>query len=190
MAPTPDRHCGFCGAAYADTQKGWPRTCAACAQTTFRNPLPVAVALLPILEADGRSGLLVVRRAIPPFIGALALPGGYVDIGEDWRQGALRELREEAHIDLKLDPCDIKIVDALSNPQGDRILIFATLPAMRAEALPPFTATHETSERSVIYGPTPLAFPLHTQVCDRYFATRSGPKTPPKHPTNKSSRRS
>ncbi len=172
MAPTPDRHCGFCGAPYADTQKTWPRLCAACGQTTFRNPLPVAVALLPILEADGRSGLLVIRRAIPPFIGALALPGGYVDLGEDWRAAAAREVREETHINLNVDASQIQMFDAFSNPQGDRILIFATFPAMHADTLPPFTPTHETSERAVIYGPTPLAFPLHTQVAERYFSQK------------------
>src|SRR5205814_8192464 len=82
-------HCSYCGAAYpADAP--FPRTCSPCGNTTWVNPIPVAVCLLPV---DG--GLLVIRRAIPPKVGELALPGGYVDLSETWQQAAARELEEE-----------------------------------------------------------------------------------------------
>jgi ADP-ribose pyrophosphatase YjhB (NUDIX family) len=172
MPLPPDRHCGACGAPFEDAQRGWPRTCGNCGHVTFRNPLPVAVALLPIIEADGREGLLVIRRAIPPFIGALALPGGYVDIGEGWREAALRELREEAHVVVTMPAQGLPILDAISTPRGDLILLFCVLPPLRAADLPPYTPTNETSERCVIFEPTELAFPLHTEAVARYFARK------------------
>ncbi|MFJ3698362.1 NUDIX hydrolase [Streptomyces sp. NPDC090052] len=43
--------------------------------------------------------VLLVDRGVDPFLGQPALPGGYVQKGEALREGALRELWEEAGID-------------------------------------------------------------------------------------------
>src|SRR6187402_854244 len=66
-------HCSHCGLVWpADLP--WPRVCAGCGETTWSNPLPVAVVLLPVKSGDGQTGLVVVRRDIEPFRGELALP--------------------------------------------------------------------------------------------------------------------
>src|ERR1700759_3742561 len=99
----PDRyaHCTFCGARFPRGQP-WPRRCAACGETSYLNPKPVAVALQPV-----GSGLLTVRRGIPPAVKQLALPGGYIDVGETWQAAATRELREETG--LKTDPASVRL---------------------------------------------------------------------------------
>lgn len=43
--------------------------------------------------------VLLIERGLEPFLGRAALPGGYVQKDETLRDGALRELREEAGID-------------------------------------------------------------------------------------------
>ena len=48
-------HCSYCGNRYDDGLP-WPRTCAGCGETTWSNPLPVAVVLLPVAYRDGRNG--------------------------------------------------------------------------------------------------------------------------------------
>ncbi len=155
-------HCSYCGAAFAVDQP-WPRTCAACARVSYVNPVPVAILLLPV---DG--GLLTVRRGIPPGLGELALPGGFIDLHETWQQAAARELFEEAHIRVSAD--EIEDFCVRSSTRGDGALLIAGLARPRTSAeLPPFTPTDETTERVVISGPQPLAFPLHTEIVARYF---------------------
>ncbi|HSU13059.1 NUDIX domain-containing protein [Longimicrobium sp.] len=154
-------HCSYCGARFADDAP-WPRRCASCGSVAYLNPAPVAVLLQPV-----EGGLLAIRRAIPP-VGRLALPGGYVDVGESWQAAAARELREETGIGI--DPAGIREVRVLSAPDGT-LLVFGLAPPLCADALPPFTPSPETSERVVLGGPSEeMAFPLHAQVVREYFA--------------------
>lgn len=164
-----DTFCSYCGARFADTTR-YPRTCAACGTQTWANPVPVAVVLLPVTEA-GRTGLLVVRRAIPP-VGKLALVGGFVEIHESWQHGGARELREEAGV--VIDPAQLEpLWYASSEPRPDRVLLFAVAPVIAASALPPFTPSTEASERAIWYGAEAsgeeLAFPLHAEAARRFF---------------------
>src|SRR5882757_7355996 len=107
-------HCASCGTAYA-AGAGWPRTCPSCGTIAYRNPLPVAVALLPVHDA-GATGLVVIRRAIRPSIGQLALPGGFVDFGESWQQAVVRELAEETAICATAE--QVALADALTDVDG------------------------------------------------------------------------
>ena len=91
-----DSFCSHCGTRYGDVS-GYPRTCPSCGAQVWDNPSPVAVVLQPVVEGD-RTGLLVIRRAIPP-VGRLALVGGFVEAHETWQQSAAREMVEEAGVD-------------------------------------------------------------------------------------------
>ena len=46
--------------------------------------------------------VLLARRTKPPFTGAFSLPGGLVEVGETLQAAALRELREEVHVDARI----------------------------------------------------------------------------------------
>ncbi|MEU9719483.1 NUDIX domain-containing protein [Streptomyces sp. NPDC047976] len=164
-----DSHCSTCGTPFdAD---GWPRACAACGAVTYRNPLPVAVALLPVEDAAG-TGLVVITRTIEPALGGVALPGGFMDFGEDWRTAVVRELREETGIEAPAS--DVALADVLSSP-GGHILVFGLLPPRPASALPPSAATDETTGWHILHAPAELAFPLHTRAAASWFAGRYAP---------------
>lgn len=162
-------HCSYCGGGF-DTAAPWPRKCAGCGNVSYLNPLPVAVVLLPVHGDDGGpDGLLVIRRTVPPVVGQLALPGGFIDVGETWQQAAVRELAEETGI--RADAADVALFDVHSAPDGT-VLVFGLLPPVVAASLPAVVTTDETSEWLVVDGPRELAFPLHTTVVGRYYAGR------------------
>lgn len=169
--PVRDSHCTACGVPYATSVRhadAWPRTCAACGTTVYRNPLPVAVALLPVTD-DAGGGLIVITRTIPPHRGGLALPGGFIDHAEDWRHAVVRELREETGIEAGAD--EVTLADALSSPDG-HLLLFGLLPARPLDRLPPSAPTDETAGYEVLRTARELAFPLHTTAARAWFEGR------------------
>ena len=165
-------HCSYCGARYPDREP-WPRTCVSCGETTWSNPLPVAVILLPVSYDDGRTGLVVVRRDVEPARGELALPGGFIETGESWRQAAIRELREETG--LLANPGEVELFDVVSTVTGYTLNIFALLPPRPADDLPESTPTVESTEWLVLTEPRPLAFPTHTDMLAEFLAGRRTP---------------
>ena len=86
------RHCLVCGARLkAMVQEGRPRRrCPRCGWIFYENPAPAAVAII-----EGRSGLLLARRAAPPYEGTWDLPGGFIEADELPERALVRELREE-----------------------------------------------------------------------------------------------
>ena len=156
-------HCSWCGCAFA-TGQPWPRRCTTCGETTYLNPTPVAVAVQPV-----DTGLLVVRRGIPPAQGRLALPGGFIDMGETWQAAVVRELHEETG--LAADAAAVRHFDTLSAPDGT-LLVFGLLPAVTAAAVPPTAPNDESLGWQLLDGPDQLGFDLHTRVAEQYFARR------------------
>jgi ADP-ribose pyrophosphatase YjhB (NUDIX family) len=130
--------------------------------TTHRNPLPVAVAVVPV---EG-GGLVAIRRAIPPI--GLALPGGYIELGERWQDACARELREEAGVVVDADR--IVEVRVLSAPDGT-LLVFGRTETVPRGALDAFAPSAEASAVEVVDGPRDdIVFPLHGQVVAEHFA--------------------
>ena len=71
----------------------------ACGFVFYLDP-KIAVGTI-IRVAGGR--IVLVRRAIEPGYGKWVFPGGYVDRGEEVTLAAVREAREEAGLDVRLD---------------------------------------------------------------------------------------
>jgi ADP-ribose pyrophosphatase YjhB (NUDIX family) len=173
MTLTRDTYCSFCGTAYAPPL-AYPRTCAACKTQIWANPIPVSVVLVPVMQG-ARTGLLVIRRAIEPRKGKLALVGGFLEEHERWAEGGAREVREEAGV--AVDPATIAPFWFTSTePRPNRVLLFGVAAPIDAGALGAYEPNHETSERGLVFGPGGLddvfAFPLHAEAARRFFAAR------------------
>ncbi|MEV0003648.1 NUDIX domain-containing protein [Micromonospora sp. NPDC050980] len=161
-------HCSFCGAAYP-AHAGWPRVCPACGETVWRNPVPVAVAVLPVRTPEG-VGVVAVRRDIEPARGRLALPGGFVEYGEEWSEALVRELREETG--LHAEAGDARLFAVHGAPAGGTMMIFGVLPERLAGDLPPSAPTEEATEWLVLTEPVELAFSTHTRALADFLATQ------------------
>src|SRR3954465_14278608 len=59
----------------------------------------VTVDLVILTIREQMLSVLLVRRGIPPYRGRFALPGGFLEDGEDLDQAAHRELAEETGLD-------------------------------------------------------------------------------------------
>lgn len=173
-----DSFCSFCGLGYTPPLT-YPRTCAGCHTTVWSNPIPVSVVLVPVLghtnAGPNEVGLLVVRRAIEPRLGKLALVGGFLEDHETWAQGGAREIVEETGVTV--DPSTLTTFWFTSTePRPNRVLLFSTAAPITTAALGAFTPSQETSERGLIFGADGLedvfAFPLHVEAVRRFFASR------------------
>ena len=74
----------------------------------------------PLLTVDAiilyeDDNLVLIRRKNPPYQGELALPGGFVDIGETVENACIREAREETNINIKI----VKLIGVFSDPKRD-----------------------------------------------------------------------
>ena len=157
-------YCSQCSVEMGE-QAGWPKRCPGCSREYFKNPTPVAVVVVPV---DG--GVLAVRRAIPPQIGHLALPGGFVNRGETWQQAACREVYEETN--LVILPEELSLLELISVPEGN-LLIFCRARPRLIEQVDLGFRNQEVSEMLVLYGPQELAFPTHTRMLGQAFVVNS-----------------
>jgi ADP-ribose pyrophosphatase YjhB (NUDIX family) len=138
-----------------------------CSNISYLNPLPVGVTLLPVDD-----GLLCIRRTIEPARGQIALPGGFLEVGESWQQGCARELLEETGIAISAD--EVQLFRTHSAVREGLLLVFGLASPRRSAELPAFVANEEVGETIVITEAIELAFPLHTQVMREYFAWSRG----------------
>jgi len=73
--------------------------CPFCSWVHYVNPLPVALAY----AVNKNNELLVIRRAQEPAMNEWALPGGFIEAGEEPHEGCLRELMEETSLNGRID---------------------------------------------------------------------------------------
>jgi 8-oxo-dGTP diphosphatase len=67
---------------------------------TYKYPRPALTVDCVVFGLDDTDlKVLLIQRDLEPHRGAWALPGGFVHVGEDLDQAALRELREETGVD-------------------------------------------------------------------------------------------
>jgi len=117
--PSDYRFCPRCGGALdlRTLRPGEPQrlVCQGCGFVFFLDP---KVAAGVIFSLNG--GIVLLQRAIEPRYGRWVFPGGYVDRGESLEAAALREVKEESGLDVRLT----RLLGAYSSP-GNAVIVIA-----------------------------------------------------------------
>lgn len=97
--PKEMKYCPKCGDLLADALRYGKtrRMCHTCGFIYFRDPKVAA-----IVSVTKDDQLLLVKRGVSPELGKWSMPGGYIDYGEDPREAAVREVREETGLDVRI----------------------------------------------------------------------------------------
>ena len=90
---------------------------------TYKYPRPAVTADCIVITREAEPKVLLIQRGNPPFKGAWAFPGGFMDMDETTEQCAIRELEEETGLRLS----DIQQIGAYSkidrDPRGRTITV-------------------------------------------------------------------
>ena len=132
----------------------------------YNNPIPVVVCLLPIKNKDNSIGLIGIIRNIEPKIGEIALPGGFIDEGEDVFMAAKRELQEETGL---IDNLDLLIYDSQITPNNMLLIFVLNDNVLEYKKLNELKLNKEVKGFQIINKETKIAFPLHKMLVDKFF---------------------
>ena len=70
--------------------------------------------------------VLLIRRGKEPMRGAWSIPGGSHDLGETVREAAVREVREETGVEIRLGPI-IDVIDTIRRDDRGAVVTHFTL---------------------------------------------------------------
>jgi ADP-ribose pyrophosphatase YjhB (NUDIX family) len=124
--PASVQACPHCAAPFEQ-----PVTCLRCGWRWYSNPKPAAGTLVERIGRAGETEVLLLRRAVEPGFGDWDLPAGYLDPGESAEQGALRETREEAGLEVEL----VRLVGVYSSPKANAVSSIYLAHPLDADAL-------------------------------------------------------
>ncbi|MBC7129747.1 NUDIX hydrolase [Candidatus Bathyarchaeota archaeon] len=126
---------------------------------TRKSPL-LAVDIIAIKD----DSVILVKRANPPFQGFYALPGGFVEYGERVEDAAIKEMREETGLEVKLKALVGVYSDPNRDPRG-HVVSIAYLAEVTGGILKPATDAKEAKLFPLKALPENLAFD-HRQILE------------------------
>ncbi len=153
-------YCPRCGQALVEREAfGRLRpVCPHCGHVVFRGPKIAAGALV---VRDG--AILLDQRDIEPGLGKWGLPAGYVDLDERVEDAAIREVKEETGLDIRLED----LLGVYSNLERNVVLVIYCASVLGGE----LTVGHET--RAVGFFPPDalpeLAFAQNTDIIEDWL---------------------
>lgn len=98
--------------------------CRECSFIFYLDPKVVAGTIFTI-----ERGVVLLRRGVEPALGKWVFPGGYVDRGESVRDAAIRETKEESHLDVKLG----SLLNVYSYPRSPNVIVVYAAEVVRGE---------------------------------------------------------
>ena len=161
------RFCSQCGALCVSeiVEGGIRATCTACQAVQYKNPQPA----IAVLIVDGQRFVLGKRISKSLGHGQWCLPCGYVEFHEDYLSAAVREVKEETTLDIRVQ----SIISVVTNYLSPNIHSLVTV--LLAEVIGGELQAADGMEEVAWFpytGEFPeMAFEADTHIISRYFET-------------------
>lgn len=129
---------------------------------SYRNPFPT----VDVIVRQG-VGIILIRRKNPPY--GWALPGGFVEYGESLEDAAVREVREETGLDIRIE----RQLHTYSDPGRDER--FHTITTVYVASGEGQCAAGDDAADVAVFRPGNLPEPIcfdHRAILNDYFTGR------------------
>jgi len=158
----PPRFCCTCGARLEPRvvdgrERRW---CEACNVVVYENPVPAAAV---VVQRPGE--VLLCRRSIEPYAGSWTLPAGYQEVDESIETTAVREVREETGLVVRLTGL-LDVLTTDDDPRKPSVLVVYEAVEVDGELAPGDDAS-EVAFHALDDLPEPVGFRNHRLVLDR-----------------------
>lgn len=157
------KYCPSCRSSLVEKEIGGNKAlgCTFCSFAYWNNPIPVAAAVIP-----HKLGVVLVKRKLEPRKGKWALPAGFIQPFETPEQGAARESKEEASVDIEIE----RPLFNFAPPGVNQILMFFV-----AKEIDQTPIAADDAEEAQVFAldnlPEDMAFPSHVEAINRWRAS-------------------
>lgn len=138
--------------------------CKKCATVAIKTPHLSVDGIIELYQEGIFKGVVLIERLNPPL--GLAIPGGFVDIGESVEAALVREMKEETDLDVRIE----YLLGVYSDPARDqRFHTVSVVYVCRAEGEPKGC---DDAKEAFIYSPDEIPFEKlvfdHAQIMREY----------------------
>jgi 8-oxo-dGTP diphosphatase len=158
------RYCPKCGTEMIEKRIDHKKrkVCPLCKYVFYHNPVPACGA---VIEKEGK--ILLVKRKYEPYKGDWSLPAGFMEYDESPEGCAIREIKEELNVDIKLNGL-FGVYSGKDDPRTHAILIMYWAKVIGGE-LKPGDDAEEIKFFAKNEVPPNIAFLAHRQIIKEFF---------------------
>ena len=131
----------------------------------IKTPFLAVDGIIELYKNDVFQGIVLIERLNKPL--GLAIPGGFVDIGESVEDALVREMKEETDLDVQI----VSLLNVYSDPSRDpRFHTASVVYICRAEGTP---IGLDDAKEAIIYKKSEIPFDKlvfdHAQILKEYL---------------------